>query len=1041
MGAKVYGERTFEDAVESALIANGWEPGQPGNYDRELGLDTAELAVFLGRTQPKEWERLRGAYGDDPARPFARLVAKEIDARGALDVLRTGVKDKGIRFRLAYFRPAHTLAAGALDDYNANRLTVTRQLHYSAEEPTRSVDLAFFVNGIPVASAELKNAATGQTVAEARRQYRERDPKALFFARRTLVHFAVDTDLVFLTTRLNGNKTRFLPFNQGSNGPGNSGAAGNPSAGETGYRTSYLWEQVLQRDNLLELLQQYLHVEDADAKAGKAPSFKPFAAHSQPLIFPRYHQWHAVKSLIADAREKGAGENYLIEHSAGSGKSNTIAWLAHRLSTLHDDANQPVFDKVIVLTDRLVLDKQLQDTIYQFEQVQGVVERIEKDSAQLAEALTGARARIVITTQQKFPYVLDRVRDLSRRKYAIVIDEAHSSQGGEDNAALKKALGNRTEDESGDPLTSAALARGRQPNLSVFAFTATPKKKTLDLFGRSNAEKDKNEPVHVYSMRQAIDEGFILDVLRNYVTYATYFKLSQAAADEAERMVDPRKAKAQIVRQAIWSEASTALRAKIIVDHFRSHTAPRIGGRAKAMVVTPLRADALRLYQAIRTYVDERGFTDCGTLVAFSGALRLEDDGPEYTETKLNGFPERELPARFGYTRADDRRAGSVPRQEYRILVAAEKYQTGFDQPLLTTMYVAKPLADVAAVQTLSRLNRTHPGKTQEDLFVMDFANRAEDILDAFQPFYETTISEPTDPDLLYAKEREVLAYRLLVESEMRKFFEALSTERARAVDERELIKAHGKLYRWLEPAVDRFVALTAEEPDKAEAFRGALRDFVRAYGFLSQVIGYNDDDLELLYQYGRFLLNKLPPRGQEAAVDVGEVEPSHLRVEKKDEHELRLQADGDQEVSGLLGGATGPSADPAELTLADLIDRINDEYGTGLSTADKIIAGQFAVAVAEDPQLAAVALNNPREVFEREVEKDADRIMIDRAASNDALLVRYFEDERVNRLFKQVAKRQAYDMIRRPVRREAERRATAERAAEIRRTRGSRPE
>ncbi|CNF12532.1 type III restriction enzyme res subunit [Mycobacterium tuberculosis] len=1038
---KVYGERTFEDAVESALIAHGWAPGEPGNYDRELGLDTAELAVFLGRTQPEEWERLRGSYGEDPARPFARLVGKQIDARGALDVLRTGVKDKGIRFRLAYFRPAHTLAAGALDDYNANRLTVTRQLHYSADEPGKSLDLAFFVNGIPVASAELKNAVTGQTVADARRQYRERDPKALFFARRTLVHFAVDTDLVFLTTRLDGSKTRFLPFNQGSNGPGISGAAGNPPAGESGYRTSYLWEQVLQRDNFLELLQQYLHVEDADAKAGKAPSYKPFAAHTQPLIFPRYHQWHAVKSLIADAREKGAGENYLIEHSAGSGKSNTIAWLAHRLSTLHDAANEPVFDKVIVLTDRLVLDKQLQDTIYQFEQVQGVVERIETDSRQLAEALTGARARIVITTQQKFPYVLDKVRDLAQRKYAIVIDEAHSSQGGEDNAALKKALGSKTVDESGDPLTSAALARGRQPNLSVFAFTATPKKKTLDLFGRYDAAENRNKPVHVYSMRQAIDEGFILDVLQNYVTYATYFKLSQAAADEAERMVDPRKAKAQVVRQAIWSEASTALRAKIIVDHFRSHTAPRIGGRAKAMVVTPLRADALKLYQAIRTYVDERGFTDCGTLVAFSGPLRLEENGPEYTEAKLNGFPERELPARFGYTRADDKRAGTVPKQEYRILVAAEKYQTGFDQPLLTTMYVAKPLADVAAVQTLSRLNRTHPGKTQEDLFVMDFANKPDDILAAFQPFYETTISEPTDPDLLYAKEREVHAYRLLVESEMRRFFEALSAERDKAADERALIKAHGRLYRWLEPAVDRFTVLTAEEPDKAEAFRGALHDFVRSYGWLSQVIGYNDDDLELLYQYGRFLLTKLPPRGQEAAVDVGEVEPSHLRIEKKDETELRLKADGDQVVSGLLGGATGPSPDPDELTLAELIERINDEYGTGLSTADKIIAGQFAVAVAEDPQLAAVALNNSREVFEREVDKDADRIMIDQAASNDALLVRYFEDERVNRLFKQVAKRQAYEMIRRPVRREAQRRATAERAAEIRRTRGTRPE
>ncbi|WP_344905863.1 type I restriction endonuclease subunit R [Actinomadura meridiana] len=1041
MGVKVYGEKTFEDAVESALLAHGWAPGEPVNYNRELALDTAELAVFVGRTQAREWERLRDAYGEDPARPFARLVAKEIDARGALDVLRTGVKDKGIRFRLAHFRPAHTLAARALDDYNANRLTVTRQLHYSAEEPANSVDLAFFVNGVPLATAELKNPVTGQTVADARAQYRDRDPKSPFFARRTLVHFAVDTDLVFLTTRLDGSRTRFLPFNQGSSGPGQSGSAGNPPGGESGYRTSYLWERVLQRDNFLELLQQYLHVEDADAKAGKAPSFKPFAAHTQPLIFPRFHQWHAVRELIADAREKGAGENYLIEHSAGSGKSNTIAWLAHRLSTLHDRRNAPVFDKVIVLTDRLVLDKQLQDTIYQFEQVQGVVERVEKDSAQLAEALTGARARIVITTQQKFPFVLGKVRDLAKRKYAIIIDEAHSSQGGEDNAALKKALGARTVDESGDPLTSAALARGRQPNLSVFAFTATPKAKTLELFGRYDAETDRNRPVHVYSMRQAIDEGFILNVLEHYVTYDMFFKLSEAAADEAERMVDPRKAKARVVRRAIWSEANSALRAKIIVDHFREHTAPRIGGRAKAMVVTPLRADALQLYQAIRTYVDERGFTDCGTLVAFSGSLRLEDDGPEYTEAKLNGFPERELPGKFAYTRADDKRAGAVPKQEYRVLVVAEKYQTGFDQPLLTTMYVAKPLADVAAVQTLSRLNRTHPGKTQEDLFVMDFTNKAVDILEAFQPFYETTISEPTDPDLLYAKEREVHAYRLLVESEMRRFFEALTVERAKATDERELIKAHGKLYRWLEPAVDRFVALTAEEPDKAEEFRGALGDFVRAYGWLSQVIGYNDDDLELLYQYGRFLLNKLPPRGQEAAVDIGEIEPSHLRIEKKDEAELRLEADGDREVSGLLGGATGASTDPDELTLAELIDQVNDEYGADLSTADKIIVGQFAVAIAEDPQLAAIALNNSREVFEREVDKDADRIMIDQAASNDALLVRYFDDENVNRLFKQVAKQQAYGMIRRPVRREAERRAAAERAAEIRRTRPSSPE
>ncbi|WP_395108855.1 type I restriction endonuclease subunit R [Actinomadura sp. SCN-SB] len=1036
---KVYREKTFERTVEMALREHGWEPGRRENYDPELGLDVTGLAAFIERTQAKEWERLRAAYGEDPVKPFARLVAREIDKRGALDVLRQGVKDKGIRFRLAYFRPAHTLAAGALDEYNANRLVVTRQLHYSAKDPLNSVDLAFFVNGVPVASAELKNPLTRQTVADARRQYRDRDPKELFFARRTLVHFAVDPDLVFLTTRLAGNKTRFLPFNTGSSGPGRSGGAGNPPPGDSGYRTSYLWEQVFQRDDFLELLQQFLHVEDPDAKAGKNPSFKPFAAHTQPLIFPRFHQWHAVKSLTADARARGAGENYLVEHSAGSGKSNTIAWLAHRLSTLHDDANEPVFDKVVVLTDRLVLDKQLQDTIYQFEQVQGVVERIDTDSAQLAEALTGERARIVITTQQKFPYVLDKVRGLSARKYAVIIDEAHSSQGGEDNAALKKALGSRTVDESGDPLTSAALARGKQPNLSVFAFTATPKAKTLELFGRKNPETGKNEPVHVYSMRQAIDEGFILDVLRNYVTYATYFQLSRDAADEAEKMVDPRKAKAQIVRAALWSEASIALRAKIIVDHFRSHTAPKLGGRAKAMVVTSLRADAVRLYQAIRTYADEHGFTDCGALVAFSGALRLEKNGPEYTESKLNGFPERELPARFAYTRADDKRGTGQP--EYRILVVAEKYQTGFDQPLLTTMYVAKPLAGVAAVQTLSRLNRTHPRKTQDDLCVMDFANKAEDIQKHFEPFYETTITEPTDPNLLYDMQREVLAYRLLVESEMRAFFEALSAAEAAASTEDDLIKAHGKLYRWVQPAVDRFAALAADEPDKAEAFRSALRGFVRAYAFLAQVIGYNDTDLELLYQYGRFLLNRLPPRGQDPAVDIGDIEPTHLKIEKSGEHDLRLRPGVDGEVHGLLGGASGAADDPDKLTLAELIDLINEEYGAGLSTAEKITVGQFVVKVAEDPELAAVALNNDQETFGREVDKDADRIMIDLVEDNQQTAFRYFGEEPVNRLFKEVAKRQAYEMIRRPARREAERRAMAERLGEIRRDREGRRE
>ncbi|WP_220183115.1 type I restriction endonuclease subunit R [Sphaerisporangium album] len=1024
------------------------------DYDRELAIDTAELALFLGATQADQWERLREAYGDveQPIWQFARLVAREIDVRGVLDVVRHGVKDKGLKFRLAYFRPAHTLAAHALDEYRANRLTLVRQLHYSLKEPGNSVDLAFFVNGIPIATAELKNPATRQTVLDAKRQYRLRDPKEPLFAKRTLVHFAVDPDLVFLTTRLAGDRTRFLPFNEGSNGPGESGGAGNRPAGAREYRTSYLWEELLHRDNVLELLQRFLHMEDADAKAGRAPSYKPGAAHTQPLIFPRFHQWHAVKTLTAHAARHGAGENYLVQHSAGSGKSNTIAWLAHWLSSLHtpedagliDEAargkgvapNQPVFDKVVVLTDRKVLDKQLQDTIYQFEQVQGVVERIDEDSAQLAAALTGQAARIVITTQQKFQFVLDKVTGLGTRKYAIIIDEAHSSQGGEDNAALKKALGSRTVDENGDPLTSAALARGRQPNLSVFAFTATPKPKTLNLFGRPHPATGAMEPFHVYSMRQAIDEGFIHDVLRNYVTYATYFKLSEAAVEEAERLVDPRKAKSQLVRAALRSDASMASRAKIIVDHFRSHTARRLGGRAKAMVVVPYRSDAVRLYQAIRAYVDERGFPDCATLVAFSGTLKLEKDGPEYTEPKLNGFPERELPRRFAYTRADDKHADTVRKEEYRILVAAEKYQTGFDQPLLTTMYVDKPLAGVAAVQTLSRLNRTHRSKTQEDLFVLDFSNKAEDILAAFQPFYETTITEPTDPNLLYDKEREVMAFRLLVESEMQAFVDAYF---AAAESEAALRKAHAKLYRFTEPAIDRFNDLAAEEPEKAEQFRCALRDYVRLYGFLSQIIGYNDDSLERLYQYARFLLNRLPPPSQEASVDVGGIAPSHLRIEKTGDHELTLKAEGPKVLPGFTDDAGAGGADPEEKSLARVIEEVNDEYGANLSTTDQILLGQLVVAVTENAELAEIALNQDEETFGRELDKDFDRILIDQAASNDALLVRYFEEEEIGRLFKQVAKRQAYNLIRRPARREAERQATAARLAEIRATRESR--
>ncbi|WP_016910149.1 type I restriction endonuclease subunit R [Streptomyces xiaopingdaonensis] len=1054
---RAHTEGAFEDAVEAALLRSKWERGLANTYDHELGIDTSELAIFLGGSQPDAWERLKEAYGEEEPyaiRRFAAHVAKQIDDRGLLDVLRHGVVQRNVKLRLAYFRPAHTLAAGALDEYDANRVTFVRQFHYSAVDPAKSLDLAFFVNGLPIGSAELKNPLTEQTVEDAKRQYRtDRDPNELFFARRSLVHFAVDPNLVFLTTRLAGAKTRFLPFNKGTQDAGNDGGAGNPPPGpHEKYPVSYLFEQVMHRDNWLDLLHRYLHVEDKAAKAGKAPRYRPGSAHKQPLIFPRFHQWDAVRKMTRHAAKHGAGEDYVIQHSAGSGKSNTIAWLAHRLASLHTPEDpalldpaavqakglgpqEPVFDKVVVITDRRVLDKQLQDTIYQFDHTPGVVVRVDEDSQQLAEALTGTTARIVITTLQKFPFILDKTTGLGReRRYAIVIDEAHSSQGGEGTGALKKMLGklgSDAVDEDGDPLTAAALARSKQPNLSFFAFTATPKEKTLQLFGAKSPETGQVGPFHVYSMRQAIEEGFILDVLGTYITYGTYFKLQSAAAEEAERQVDPRKATAKLVRAALMSNASLASRARIVVEHFRAHTSGRLGGRARAMVVTPSREHAVRLYQAIRGYVEERGYPDCGALVAFSGTLKL--DGIEYTESKLNGFPENKLPEAFAYTRLDDPKPPSVPRPEYRILVVADKYQTGFDQPLLTTMYVDKLLAGLAAVQTLSRLNRTHPLKSAEDLFILDFANKPEVIEEAFQQYYEASIAEPTDPDFLFTRQAEVMAYRLLLEAEMDAFVTAyFAAFKDGAADDAAVRKAHSKLHRYTQPAVDRFNALADEEPDAAQEFRRALDSYVKAYGWLSHVIGFENEDLERLYQYGRFLVRRLRLPAGSASADIGEVTPSHMNVRKTGTAELKLTAGGAQLLPGMVPQPAGAGPEVEEKSLAEVIESVNDEYGIGLSTTDQILLGQLVVAVAEDPELKRIGLHNDEETFRREVHRDMDRIVIDQAQSNDDLLVRYYDDSRVNQIFKQVATQQAYGLIRRPARREAERRANAERAAAI---------
>jgi type I restriction enzyme R subunit len=1042
MSPGALGEQAFEIRVEDELLRRGWVRGQR-TYSPELALDTGELFKFVGATQAKAWAKLVQLHGGDPntaQRQFALRVAAEIDARGVLDVLRHGVKDRGVPIALAYFRPGLLLAADALGDYNKNVLTVARQLHFSARDAAQSVDMAFLVNGLPVASVELKNPNTGQRAEDAIAQYRRRDPNDLFFAKRTLVHFAVDPDRAFITTRLRGQNTQFLPFNVGSAGPGNSGGAGNPGpVRNDDYSVSYLWEMIWQRDNWLEILQRFLHIEATDKRAGKVNP------HTSPRIFPRFHQWHAVQAMVSHAREHGAGRNYLIQHSAGSGKSNTIAWLAHRLSNLFGEDHQAVFHKVIVITDRLVLDRQLQRTIFQFDHTPGVVKKIDVDSAQLADALGDSTSKIIISTLQLYPYVLDKITGagLGGHRYAVIIDEAHSSQGGDAAARLKQALGANAVagDDDEDPATYLTRARGPQPNLSSFAFTATPKSSTLKLFGtfdpdkvnpRSPSERGMHVPFHVYSMRQAIEEGFILDVLANYLTWDTKWKLRNAAIEQRDSPtgnpeVDERKAKAKLVAFAERHPTSLKQKGKLIAEDFRDSLAGRMGGRAKAMVVTTGRQHALDLFRAIQEWDRTLPGCDFGVLVAFSGSLK--DDDVELTEGQLNGFSEGKLPDNFGYVKADDPDATARNQDEYRILVVADKYQTGFDQPLLCGMYVDKPLTGVAAVQTLSRLNRTHPLKSQDDVRVLDFKNDAEDIQTAFKPWYDVTITEPTDPNLLYDRERKVMEFGLLEPTEMESFIRVLgeaSPGQMTPTAEKDL---HAKLHFYLQPALDRFLAL--ETDTEREDFRKALLNFTRLYALTAQIVAWGDRDLERLYQYGRVLLIRLPGRPP-VSVDIGDADLSHYRLEFTGQHNVSLAgSDGGDGVVRGHSAEGGGYAEPELRPLADIIEELNQRFGLGLGTSDRILVMQQVASLVEDVAMQQVALSNDEARFGQVADDRLDDIVAENAERNTEFMKLYFDNPEFQKAIKETARKRAYRIILDPARDEALARLRAEMARE----------
>ena len=905
----------------------GNKQGEPQDFDAVRGLDTAELFAFIGATQAEEWDKLLKLLGGDPdvaQAKFADRVADQIDKRGTVDVLRNGVSEHMVTIRLAYPKPAFGFTPELVSKYKANRVTVTRQLPYQPGA-TLTLDLGLFINGIPVATAELKNPLTRQTIDHAISQYRtDRDPTNRTLSKRAVVHFALDTEAVAMTTRLDGKSTRFLPFNIGE-GRG----AGNP-ANPNGHRTAYLWERVWEREAWLDLFARFVHVEK-DSRGSKAPS---------KVIFPRFHQWDAVLKMEAAAKAEGPGHKYLVQHSAGSGKSNTIAWLAHRLSNLHDESDTKVFDKVVVITDRVVLDRQLQDTIYQFEHAHGVVERIESNSQQLADALAGEQARIIITTLQKFSFVLDKVKHLPSRSYAVIVDEAHSSQTGEAAKEMKKVLGVKgDEDEDFDPgsieeaLAEAVAARGTQTNLSYFAFTATPKGKTLELFGRLNSASQKHEPFHLYSMRQAIEEGFIEDVLASYTTYETFFHLEKAIVDDPR--YETAAARAAIAKFVTLHEANLDQKASIVVEHFRTHIASKVGAKAKAMVVCSSRPHALKFCHALRRYVKEHGY-DLGVLVAFSGTV--DDAGAPFTEASVNGFPDTQTAEKFD---TDD----------FRIMVVAEKFQTGFDQPLLYSMYVDKTLTGLAAVQTLSRLNRIHPDK--DGTFVLDFRNDAEAIRDAFEPYYGETVAPPSDPNLLHDSREALDEFGILLTDETIKVV-GLLLNVSGASD-------HGRIHAALTPAIDRVKALDDEERDR---FRDALQRFVRIYSFLAQIVSFSSTELERDYIFCRALLAFVGETGGPAGgMDLGsDIELTHIRHEKQFEGSVSLDVETG-EVTTIFSGS-GKQHEPEPETLSTIIDRFNDRFGTDWSDADRLFPDAIEEDLVNDERIQLEAAGNTLDAF-----------------------------------------------------------------------------
>ena len=1006
-------EKRFEQDIEAFLLSprGGYTKGDLSTYNRERAIDMPKLISYIKATQPNDWKRYNAIYGSDSEDKLYKRIDESIKMHGMIHVLRHGIMDRGVKLTFASFKEVSNLNPDVAEKYNANILTCTRQFMYSANNKN-SIDMVLSLNGFPLIALELKNQLTGQSVDNAQRQYMyDRDPKELCFQfdSRFLVYFAVDLYEVCMTTKLDGKKTVFLPFNQGSNGAGKVGGAGNPENPD-GYVTSYLWEKVLQKDTLMEIMHRYIHRAEEEKKERKMGK----KIITRKIIFPRYHQLDVVTKLLADVKENGAGKNYLIQHSAGSGKSNSIAWLAYGLSELHSSDDRKIFKSIIVITDRTVLDGQLQDTIDSFDHTEGVVAKIDEKmhSSDLRDAINAGK-KIIITTLQKFPHIYKEIESTKDKNFALIVDEAHSSQTGESAMKLKAALADteevlreyaemeeKTESElkdGEDTLVEEMLAHGKHSNLSFFAFTATPKEKTLEMFGIPDIDGKNFKAFHVYSMRQAIEEGFILDVLQNYMTYKTCYKISKKIPDNPD--VPENKATKAVKRYASLHPYNLQQKTAIMIEMYRNVTKNKIGGHAKAMVVTASRLHAIRYYHEFKRYIERKHYNDLDVLVAFSGVIKdINELGveEEYTEEKLNKrkadgttIKEKQLPEEFS-------------SDEYSILIVAEKYQTGFDEPLLHTMFVDKKLKGVKAVQTLSRVNRTCAGK--EDTFILDFVNTADEIKEAFEPYYEATIlDEAVNPNLVYDTRKLIRDFKLYNDDDIDKFIKLFTKKNQSDTD-------LGKLTNIFKPIIKGYKELTE---DRRYDYKKTVRNFVKWYAYITQIARMFDKQLHEEYTFCKYLDKLLPKASDDKEIDLADkLQLEFYKLEREFKGSIILKPT--EAVKTLSHSKTlktmGKGKEEA-VGLDFIIAKINEKYSGVFTDSDKVIVETLYNDVRKmDKRLRAYAQKNDETVFSQSIFPEAFQ-EVAQGCYMGAMetFTKLFEDKAFYEIVQEVISRQVY--------------------------------